>query len=227
MISLKTISTGSVGNMYILDCNGRKLIIELGMAYRDLLLNIDDIREIDGAICTHKHSDHWQEKIEKQLFGLGIETLLPENTQIGKRYKLGDFDIIPLPAKHDVTCQSYLIKANGTNILFATDTQVLPIVKNIKIDYFIVEVNFIEQIREQAVLQCDDAHLGKVYQTHHSLENAVEYFERLSYKAKKIVTIHKSSSGLFSKEETIKRLSQFAEDVFVAENGSYYELQEN
>lgn len=40
MLTLKVIGTGSLGNMYLLDYDGEKLLIELGMPYEDLLLNI-------------------------------------------------------------------------------------------------------------------------------------------------------------------------------------------
>jgi hypothetical protein len=161
---------------------------------------------------------------------MGVKILTPTNTKIGKRYKLGSFEIIPLPAIHNVECRAYLIRVGGDTVLFATDTRLLPKVNNVKIDYFIVEVNYIERIREQVVLSDNESnglHLNGIYQNHHSLESAVEYFESLPYKPKKIVTIHKSNSGLFSKSETIAELSRFAkETVSVATNGENYILEE-
>jgi hypothetical protein len=82
-----------------------------------------------------------------------------------------------------------LIRVGGDTVLFATDTRLLPKVNNVKIDYFIVEVNYIERIREQVVLSDNESnglHLNGIYQNHHSLESAVEYFESLPYKPKKL-----------------------------------------
>lgn len=161
---------------------------------------------------------------------MGIKILTPTNTKIGKRYKLGSFDIIPLPAIHNVECRAYLIRVGGDTVLFATDTRLLPKVNNMKIEYFIVEVNYIERIREQVVLSDNESnglHLNGIYQNHHSLESAVEYFEGLPYKPKKIVTIHKSNSGLFDCQCVIEELSRFAkEGVWCATNGQIYELEE-
>lgn len=161
---------------------------------------------------------------------MGVKIITPTNTKIGKRYKLGSFEIIPLPAIHNVECRAYLIRVGGDTVLFATDTRQLPKVNNVKIDYFIVEVNYIERIREQVVLSENESnglHLNGIYQNHHSLESAVEYFESLPYKPKKIVTIHKSNSGLFDCQCVIDELSRFAkETVSVAENGKTYELEE-
>ena len=143
---------------------------------------------------------------------------------------MGSFEIVPLPAIHNVECRAYLIKVGGDTVLFATDTRMLPKVKNVKIDYFIIEVNFIERIREKVVLGDSEAnclHLNSIYQNHHSLESAVEYFNELPYKAKKIITIHKSNSGLFSESETIDELSRFVKEaVFIAENNTEFVLEE-
>ena len=230
MLTLKVIGTGSLGNMYLLAYDGEKLLIELGMPYKDLLLNIDDINSVVGAIYGHSHIDHALPKTIEEVKKVGLKILCPTNTKIGKRYKLGSFEIIPLPAIHNVECRAYLIRVGGDTVLFATDTRLLPKVNNVKIDYFIVEVNYIERIREQVVLSDSESnglHLNGIYQNHHSLESAVEYFESLPYKPKKIVTIHRSNSGLFSESETIDELSRFAkETVSVAENNTEFVLEE-
>lgn len=230
MLTLKVIGTGSLGNMYLLDYDGEKLLIELGMPYKDLLLNIDDINSVVGAVHTHDHNDHRLPKTYEEVKKIGLKVITPTNAKIGKRYKLGSFEIIPLPAIHNVECRAYLIRVGGDTVLFATDTRLLPKVNNVKIDYFIVEVNYIERIREQVVLSDNESnglHLNGIYKNHHSLESAVEYFESLGYEPKKIITIHKSNSGLFDEKETIDELSRFAkEKVWCATNGQIYELEE-
>lgn len=231
MLTLKVIGTGSLGNMYLLNYNGENLLIELGMPYKDLLLNINDINSIVGCLCSHlEHFDHNNDKTNNELSKIGIKILSHNNTQIGKRYKLGSFEIVPLPCIHNVECRGYLIKVGGDTLLFATDTRLLPKVKNVKFDYFIVEVNYIEVIREQVVLTDNESnglHLNGIYKNHHSLESAVEYFESLDYKPKYIITIHKSNSGLFNEEKVIQELSRFAkEEVCIAENNTNFLLEE-
>ena len=229
MLTLKVIGTGSLGNMYLLDYDGEKLLIELGMPYKDLLLNIDDINSVVGAVHTHDHNDHRLPKTYEEVKKIGLKVITPTNTKIGKRYKLGSFEIIPLPAIHNVECRAYLIKVGGDTVLFATDTRLLPKVNNVKIDYFIVEVNYIERIREQVVLSDNESnglHLNGIYQNHHSLESAVEYFASLGYEPKKIITIHKSNSGLFDELSVLGTLYRFSPTVYVAENGKDYILEE-
>lgn len=230
MLTLKVIGTGSLGNMYLLDYEDEKLLIELGMPYKDLLFNIDNINSIVGAIHTHEHNDHLLPKTFEELNKIKLSILTPKNTRVGKKYKLGSFEIVPLPCIHNVECRGYLIKVGGDTVLFATDTRLLPKVNNVKIDYFIVEVNYIERIREQVVLSDNESnglHLNGIYQNHHSLESAVEYFESLPYKPKKIITIHKSNSGLFDEKSVVDELGRFAkEGVWCATNGKIYELEE-
>lgn len=231
MLTLKVIGTGSLGNMYLLDYNGENLLIELGMPYKDLLLNIDDINSVVGVLCSHtEHQDHRLPKTFEELNKIKLTILTPENTKIGKRYKLGSFEIVPLPCIHNVECRGYLIKVGGDTLLFATDTRLLPKVKNVKFDYFIVEVNYIEEIREQAVLNDNESngiHLNGIYQNHHSLESAVEYFSSLDYKPKYIITIHKSNSGIFNEEKVVEELSRFTKQkCYVARNKTNYVLEE-
>lgn len=230
MLTLKVIGTGSLGNMYLLNYNGENLIMDLGMSYKDLLLNINDINSIVGASLSHAHIDHIDTKTYNELKKVGVKILTPTNTQIGKRYKLGSFEIVPLPCIHNVECRGYLIKVGGDTLLFATDTRLLPKVKNVKFDYFIIEVNYIEAIREQVVLTDNESnglHLNGIYKNHHSLESAVEYFSSLDYKPKYIITIHKSNSGLFNEESVVEELSRFTKQgCYVAENGNNYLLEE-
>lgn len=182
------------------------------------------------ALPITTYGDHLNQLTFDEFRKMGVKILTPTNTKIGKRYKLGSFEIIPLPAIHNVECRAYLIRVGGDTVLFATDTRLLPKVNNVKIDYFIVEVNYIERIREQVVLSDNESnglHLNGIYQNHHSLESAVEYFESLPYKPKKIVTIHKSNSGLFDCQCVIDKLSRFAkEGVWCATNGKNYILEE-
>ncbi len=176
-----------------------------------------------------EHTDHIDKKTYDELKKVGVKIITPTNTKIGKRYKLSSFEIVPLPAIHNVECRAYLIRVGGDTVLFATDTRLLPKVNNVKIDYFIIEVNYIERIREQVVLSDSydsSIHLNGIYQNHHSLESAVGYFESLPYKPKKIVTIHKSNSGLFDEKSVVDELSKYAKEVYVASNGQDYPLEE-
>lgn len=224
MIKLKCVKTGSLGNLYILDYNGKKLVIELGVDYNTFLLNIDNMLDIKGAIVSHFHDDHFNKSLYNKIKNCGFDILTNENTNIGKSYKLGEFTVVPLPCKHNVNCFAWAIKVGNDTILFATDTAIIPRVKT-QINHFIVEVNFIEQLRQEMVVKgADLSHINIVSKNHQSLESCVEYFDKLSYKPKNIITIHKSNSGLFDSALAINSLKKYATIVQVAKNGEEYIL---
>lgn len=55
MAQLKVLSSSSVGNCYILDCNGEKLIIELGCSWNDVLSNLKyDLSKVAGCLASHR-----------------------------------------------------------------------------------------------------------------------------------------------------------------------------
>lgn len=54
--TLHCISTGSIGNSYILDCNGEKLILELGVRWKDILSALNyKLDNVVAMLCTHRH----------------------------------------------------------------------------------------------------------------------------------------------------------------------------
>lgn len=226
MLDFYCIKTGSSGNSYLLSNGQETLILDLGITYKELLLNLTDFNAINGCLVSHFHGDHANKQALKELSAIGLTILSPKNANIGKKYKLGAFDVIPLSAIHNIECMSYLINSSDQWILFSTDTQALPKVANVQIDHFIVECNYDERLREKEILNSrgDTLHLQGIYQNHHSLQNAIAYFKELPYKPKSIVAIHKSNSGLLDCDTALNELSVFADKVYVAEEKKGYQL---
>ena len=54
--TLHCISTGSVGNSYILDVNGEKLILELGVRWKDILKALNyNLESVRACLVSHAH----------------------------------------------------------------------------------------------------------------------------------------------------------------------------
>lgn len=54
MASLRVINSGSSGNGYVLESNGEKLLIELGVAWKDILKSLNyKIEDVAGCIVSH------------------------------------------------------------------------------------------------------------------------------------------------------------------------------
>lgn len=230
MLTLNCISTGSDGNCYLLDYNNQILILDLGIKYRTLLLNLEDVRNVAGAIVTHKHKDHDYlngKLLTSEMVESFVNVLSPENSEIGKVYQLGNFKIIPVEHKHNVKCFGYLIKIDNQVIYYATDMQYPIGFENLKVDHFIIECNYIDKLRDKELLSTNSnpIHLNGIAKNHCSLETLVEYFGKLNYKPKSILTIHSSNSNLFSRENVEKELGKFTDNVQVVFNNKKYVLK--
>ena len=230
MLELKCISTGSEANCYLLTNGKEILIIDMGIKYKQLLTEIDDLDKVVGAVLSHEHTDHnalnSRQRTSDSLEQIGIKIISPKNAELYKKYKLGSFEIIPIECYHNVTCYGYVIKIDNQYVYFATDTQQMKRITNLKIDYFIVECNYCDYLCKAAMLhsETDLVHLQNIMRNHQSLNTLNEYFENLGYKPKTIITIHKSNSGYFSSSETRFVLSKYADNLYIANNHKTYKL---
>lgn len=237
-MEFKCISTGSKGNCYILENEkGETLIIELGIKQDEIFKNIKETTKIVGAIYTHNHGDHnlkaRKDKTNSQLLSeWGIKVLGIDNMELGRKYNLGSYTIIPLPAVHDVPCYSYLIQSDGRNVLFATDTSKLVKVNGVEIDTFIVEVNYSIKLMNELLDSNEDEYemylqAVKTNEKHLALETLCEYFEGLGYDPKQILTIHGSGRKWFDFKQTKKELKKYLKDetqMSVVRGGDKYVL---
>ena len=230
MLTLNCISTGSGGNCYILNNNYRQLIIDLGVKYRTLLLSLEDVRNVNGAIVSHEHKDHdfMNGKIPtSQIIKSFTNIISPKNSKPETVYQLGNFKIIPVEHKHNVKCYGYLIKVDNEVIYYATDMQYPIKFDNLKIDHFIIECNYIDSLRDKSLTKADSnsIHLKGIANNHCSLETLINYFSKLDYKPKSILTIHSSNSNLFSREIVETEPKDFADNVGVVFNNRDYILK--
>ncbi|MGN1211353.1 MAG: MBL fold metallo-hydrolase [Candidatus Cryptobacteroides sp.] len=135
-MTLKVLGSSSKGNCYIFD-NGREaLIVEAGIRFNDVKKALGfNLRKVVGCLVTHRHGDH--AGYVRQVVESGITTLALEDVWEakgisdtcavsiipGKRYRIGNFKVLPFAACHDVPCVGYLIEHPETGlILFLTDS---------------------------------------------------------------------------------------------------------
>ena len=82
MTILNVISSGSQGNAYILESNGEKLLIELGVAWKDILKSLNyKIDDMIGCLVSHKHGDHANKDTIKKVIQYGIPIYSCEETR--------------------------------------------------------------------------------------------------------------------------------------------------
>ena len=139
---LKAISTGSIGNCYLLQAdNGETLILDCGVPIKDIQRGLNwDITHVVGCVASHIHGDH--SKSIKDLRNLGIKIFTPyedlERVQADSNVmlveKMGGFDIMAFQVPHNGTRNcGFLIRVDGQKILYLTDLEYCPYSFNISI----------------------------------------------------------------------------------------------
>lgn len=153
---LKTISTGSIGNCYLLQAdNGETLILDCGVPIKDIQRGLNwDITHIAGCVVSHEHGDH--SKSVKDLRNLGIKVFTPyedlERVQADSNVmlveKMGGFDIMAFQVPHNGTRNcGFLIRVDGQKILYLTDLEYCPYsFKNQHINHMLIECNYIKDM---------------------------------------------------------------------------------
>jgi len=213
---LKTISTGSKGNSYILETNTEALLIECGVKMSEIKKAIYfNVSKIKSCIITHEHADH--SKHTKDLMKQGIDIYATTGTlkalsintnnhranQFSKdnndnwnNQKIGGFTIKPFDINHDATQPvGFLIHHPecGTT-LYLTDTSYSNYIFK-GLNNLIIECNYSEQIIEDK-LNGKEFLRDRIIGSHLSLETLLELLSKNDLsKVNNIVLIHLSDSN--------------------------------
>ena len=125
-----TVGSGSSGNCYIIECQGKKIIIDLGIRFSRVLNALNhDVSNISCAIVSHEHLDHAKYIPECSKYGIPIyanERVCEKFEQckqlnVGQVLKVDGFTIMTFGLIHDVPNNAFVIKTNnGIKILFCT-----------------------------------------------------------------------------------------------------------
>ena len=199
---LTTISTGSIGNAYILECNGEKLLIELGVKWKDIMKGVGyDLSNIAFCLVTHQHGDHSKSIPEALKYGLkvystpNVTELYPKVKALEpmKRYKIGNWKVLPLRVKHgECECFSYHVTMpDGQTLLFCTDAENFPYsIPNV--NHLLIEANYSEDILINKML--DNADIRSASNTHMELNTTISVINRLySPNLRNTILIHLSN----------------------------------
>lgn len=153
---LKTISTGSSGNCYLLTADsGETLILDAGVPVKDIKKGLGwNIRDVVGCIVTHEHKDH--SRSVKDLRDMGIKVFAPyrslddinadESTMLGQIF--GGFRITAFQVPHNGTRNcGFLVQTEGQKFLYMTDLEYCPYTfKKQHINHMLIECNYIKDM---------------------------------------------------------------------------------
>lgn len=239
-----TISTGSVGNCYVLkDDAGNVLILDAGVHFDDIMKAVNfRIDAICGVLVTHEHGDHI--KCADECLQRGINVYMTSGTaeslkeqqsnrlkiiQKKETYKIGPFSFQALAVDHDVkdpVC--FLIHHHECGkILYLTDS------KEIKynfsgVQHLIVEANYCEEILEDKMNSSGiNLYLGnRVLNSHFSIQKLIKVLNKWDLSTTlNIILIHLSDRNSDAKKFIRLVQGNFpAVSIEVADAGFYKKL---
>lgn len=137
------LASGSSGNAYAVESQGKVLLIDCGICYRQLVARLKsaglDEKDIEGVIVTHEHFDHvcgldvfrkhnpdtpffanalTADAIAAVCPGVG-DFYIFEN---GQDFEIGPFTVLPFQISHDVADPvGYLVFADSKTYFHVTD----------------------------------------------------------------------------------------------------------
>lgn len=149
---LKTLSSGSIGNCYLLECNNEILILDCGISIKDIKIGLNfDLSKIVGCVVTHSHKDH--SLSAKDLKNMGIKVWQPyldENKT--QKMQFGGFSVRSFDVPHDdEPCCGFLIEHSGEKLLYATDFEYIKYsFKKMGIQHLLIECNYQKEIADKS-----------------------------------------------------------------------------
>lgn len=237
-MKVTVVGTGSKGNCYILEENGRALLIECGVPFKEIQAALNfDLLKVDACIISHEHKDHC--KSLKQVAGAGIPICASKGTfdALGVSFEMRDviakhsknfwvnaWSIYPFSVEHDAKepfC--FMIQTPGDKwVLFITDTyKVKWDFKLFDFDLIMIEANYDEDMIQGK----SDIVNKRRLRSHFSIQNAIDYLGKLDLsETKQIMLIHLSDG--VSDERKFKQLTEaaFGIPTVVADKNTVIEL---
>ena len=191
-MQIKSIASSSKGNCYIVDDGRTKILIECGIAYKEIQKALNfGISSIEGVLVSHPHKDHCRSV--KDLIKAGVDVYLSEAaiTELGasghrvneispkKQFQLGTFTVLPFELNHDVFNLGFLLANQaGDKLLYATDTYFIRY-RFQGLTHIMIETNYSMDILKRNV----DAGTvpkelkSRILKSHFSLENVKRFLQ--------------------------------------------------
>lgn len=137
-----SLSSGSEGNMFYLESEKVKVLIDIGLSCNEAVRRLELIgvkpNEIDVILVTHEHNDHTKGvdafscKFDIPVFAHrdvweNMNIKLKKTPSKNRRFyetdgfRLRDVQVKAVPLPHDVPCFGYIFENNGSKISILTD----------------------------------------------------------------------------------------------------------
>lgn len=200
-LDYNVIASGSSGNAVRIG----NIMIDCGIPFKKMK---EDLYMVDTLLITHAHSDHIQEATYNHIRSEFPRIRVFANADVAYRYPvdtvIGEQKImltrkrivIPYEGRHDVPVTYFIIRMQGLNILYATDTNYIANPDGFPLDYVFLEANYDErkfqQLRKQYKTRTYDPIESSL--RHLSVQRAKEfYYLNRRNNESELIELHKSS----------------------------------
>lgn len=228
MLKLKTLSTGSSGNCYLLSTENETLILDCGISIKDIKKGLYyNIRKVVGACCTHEHKDH--SKSVSNIENMGIYVFVPYKSEMlpeRAKTKYGSFYITAFQLPHnDVSNYGFLIEVAGQKILYMTDFEYCKYkFTNLKVDHILIECNYQSELVNRELPNYEHKVRG-----HCSLETCRDFIGVNATNSLKTVLLLHMGGETCNPEECVAEIKKVAKNAYVdyARKGLEVELRKD
>ncbi len=240
-IKIKNIASGSKGNCTILICDNVKLLIDIGITYKQLEISLEennlDINDFLGVLITHNHKDHIK-GIKTLLNKTNLKLLIPQKMLkslqeeessiketncifIDNTFDIGPVHIELFNTSHDAPVSvGYNIDYNNKHITYVTDTGYLN--RKILTTMMNKDLYFIESNHDEKMLM-DGPYprflKERVISDHGHLSNntTAKYLKKVMGKNTKYVVLAHLSEVNNTKEKAKESLKDIKAKVYIAD----------
>ena len=222
---IEVCGSGSSGNGYVLDCDGRVLLLEAGCRFIDIkrILNYD-ISGIVGMFVSHGHGDH--AKYTEEYRQAGIPIFEPYKSEMDRRVVTYDgFVLKSFPLPHDGVENRgvYITCPNGHRILYLTDYEYCGYTfTNQRIQTLLIECNYCK-----SMIDPEEEKYNHVLRGHASLDVAKEIVRvNKTSDLKNVILCHLSHNSADKYEilDEVRSVVDISVLVTVAEPGLIVDL---
>lgn len=234
MATLKVVGSGSEGNTYIIEAGGEHLLLDLGCKWDDILNGLNHGISNTYALLTHRHSDHSKSipnalKSQIPVFSnqdvaekfQGVKALQPK-----KKYKIGNFIVMPLEVEHNAPNFAYIIEHEKIGkLIYATDLTHFPY-KVKGVNHLLIEANNSEDIIIDHL--CGNEVIRSMSENHMEINETIKAIRNnISSDLNNIILCHLSDGQ--SDEKLFKQLifEEFGIMPYVAERGLEVEINKD
>lgn len=236
MAKLKCLSSGSIGNSYILECNGERLLLELGVKWNDILRGLEyNLSSVTACLVSHIHNDHSKSVSNALKSGLSVYSCQDvanaykgvKSLPMGVKTQIGGFKVQPLPLKHNVENYGFIITtADDNKIVFATDAADFRY-KIRGVHHWLIECNHCEELMLEHAL--NNVYSMSASENHLEINQTIDVLKNnFCIDTQTIVLCHLSQGNADEKEFAHRVKNELAfSNVYVAKPNLEIELNKS